>query len=296
MPSTTITEADSVCDELIPSPLEDSTSFDAPDNKKQIVAESHSPQAQLVTDGEVSKTCLLCDRNFETLSELSLHFVKHGLTDNALVKYGVHMIFCEVCGETFDSADVLEEHYNVKHIDHNEFVWSCDSCNEDFENEVELLVHDSNVHSDSVTPAGNNLQCLLCRKRTIIASKPLLAQHIAVHLMKKYACHLCKKQYCTRAALRLHHKAHNYNYECKVCGNPFATNSSLKGHMQNVHGSNRYICQFCGKIYSRKIGLTQHLHTHSDQKKYACELCPYRAHKGTDLQVRKIKNSINLSK
>lgn len=246
---------------------------------------------QAEQETEHPKTCVLCDRRFETISELSLHFLKHGLVDNLQIKYGIDMIFCEICGETFESADSLEEHCNDNHAGHNEFVWSCEACDIDFANEVELLIHESEAHFDvNVMLTGDNLQCALCPKE--FPSKYLLGQHITEHLMKKIPCRWCDKHYSTHAAVHRHHIAHNFQRECKICGKRLYNDRSLKYHMDRVHGNTKFVCAVCGKIFNGKPGLHLHMRIHTQEKKYSCDVCPYRTRKRGDLTVRKNNSSV----
>lgn len=217
--------------------------------------------------------CVLCYKTFKTLSDLTLHFIKHGLAESRMIQY---MIFCEVCGEVFDNTDLLEKH---QRIIHTRLAWPCELCQLNFANEVELLRH--NQSHDSITPdsacSEENLQCALCVKQ--LPNKHLLTEHIAEHLMKKFRCRICSKCYYTRAAFVNHLRIHNYKHECEICGWLFVSKAKLQIHIKGVH--------------DRISSLQSHGKVNNNRKKlHRCEFCSYHTARAGDLQVRAIQTFI----
>lgn len=236
--------------------------------------------------GDSVQLCVLCYKQFKTLSELTLHFIKHGLTESTVIKYEENTIFCEVCGEVFGEMDLLEKHHQISH---ERLTWTCELCDLNFANEVELLTHNKN-HVGFIPKSTcweENLRCPLCIKQ--LPNKHLLTEHIAVHLMKKFRCRLCTSCYCTHAAYMNHLQIHNYKHECKICGGFFVSKANLQIHVKGVHESSTARCNVCRKVFSSISSLRMHKKVHYQEKRYLCECCPYRTTSAGDLQVRPIK-------
>ncbi|KAF6022579.1 hypothetical protein EB796_019112 [Bugula neritina] len=74
--------------------------------------------------------------------------------------------------------------------------------------------------------------------------------------------------------------------KCQYCLNVFASNTTLKRHIQSIHleDSNHHLCIYCGKKFTRKDHLNRHLTTHIAGKskieaiietkaEFTCDVC-----------------------
>ena len=73
--------------------------------------------------------------------------------------------------------------------------------------------------------------------------------------------------------------------KCNICYQDYASISSLRAHMDNLHQNHRHKCDKCEKSFGRPTRLTEHIKLVHDKvkhvKPFECELCGESFRKST---------------
>ena len=104
---------------------------------------------------------------------------------------------------------------------------------------------------------------------------------IKCHNANRFQCNFCQKGFKEKRKLIYHQRIHtNERSEvCKFCKLTFTDPSTLRQHVNNVHGDNfkPFLCKKCGKRFAKMSVLQSHWKTHlvpvEDRKKYQCDFC-----------------------
>lgn len=253
---------------------------------------------------ELNYTCSICKRMYVHVSGLRKHMeihsnnIKHANTKKEIVKY--QCIFkCSDCGTLFGNTKKMFDHRIIKHpsmvqsafdIVTLDKVFQCEFCDFLFDDEINLLEHESK-HDSSV-----GFECTNC-----LISSPILKdilQHrdgecpyevysigTQIYLAKFFVCHECNEnfesveklfqhRYESMHLIALFNQTHHRNeYLCEKCGQNFPHSSDLAEHASNQHivfvpeissskGNRPFLCDICGKGYTQSSHLYQHLRFH----------------------------------
>lgn len=124
-------------------------------------------------------------------------------------------------------------------------IFQCTICNEQFEDIMELKVHNISTHFV--------LTCEKCYGH--VSSETELAAHD--DSQRKYECPECNEFRCTEESLKQHQdKAHGV-FVCKNCGKAFKSIHKLHLHEQKHMSKSE--CPKCGKIYNTKGFFLKHV-------------------------------------
>jgi KRAB domain-containing zinc finger protein len=98
---------------------------------------------------------------------------------------------------------------------------------------------------------------------------------------RRHQCDLCPLNFFTRREIRLHMAVHQKYREknslCVYCNKNFATEKSLKSHVDKIHlKQNLIYCERCGQAFVNSITYQTHVrHRHSGERPYKCDKCQY---------------------
>ncbi|XP_025832673.1 zinc finger protein 883-like [Agrilus planipennis] len=227
--------------------------------------------------------CDLCNKVFPNSLMVSIHFIYHILLEESIKNSELlqEWIFCNFCGQVFETEEGMDEHKQTKHDQSLNF--PCERCGISFDKDMDLILHEDQDHADY--DLKDTYQCPICGDS--FESKLLLLDHGVNHLMKKICCRACRLEFCTQASLNEHMKIHpRYKYVCNICGKCLSSSGALKSHMMGIHNKDSlYMCTTCGKCFKTGNRLRIHKEIHSAHKKYMCSYCGYRSHKSGDLKL-----------
>ena len=151
---------------------------------------------------------------------------------------------CDLCGQTFPTAQRLEAHRRQVHP-----TYTCTTCGAQFSSEEHLTEHEyehppaSGMNTTTGSEEGGHT-CGTCNRRFL--THAILQTHIQErHQQNTYTCNTCGRQYRTASQLHQHMAAH---FKCDICDKPFPTIEQRKSHTRQVHGhqATSTTCSRCG--------------------------------------------------
>lgn len=126
--------------------------------------------------------------------------------------------------------ELMESPFNIQPVLHGNFpeepqVWSCDHCEEEFENVGEFKSH-LKIHGATL----------------------------------RYPCSNCEKDFSSQLTLHRHQLVHlsQSPYKCDVCNQQFAYPTSLTVHIRTHTGEKPYRCGWCTQQFAQQSSCTQH--------------------------------------
>lgn len=99
-------------------------------------------------------------------------------------------------------------------------------------------------------------------------------------------CKECGKTFNRKDNLKRHMTVHTGEkpFQCKECDQGFTDKSNLKVHMRTHAGEVSYVCKYCKKCFNQQHHLTKHIYTHTGEKPFKCPACSYSCTSTTDLK------------
>ncbi|CAL8148601.1 unnamed protein product [Orchesella dallaii] len=151
---------------------------------------------------------------------------------------------CPICGVSFSSNYILEQHTIKKHPDgKSEGPFKCKfpTCNaEGMWDEPSLKGHIEENHGES-EESSNNVLCMICGR--VLSSSWSLKQHGLIHSGEKpHKCQFCNKSFPLKSTLKLHlftkHLVGAGTWKCEQegCNRVFANQKYFRIHMRSEHG------------------------------------------------------------
>ncbi|CAH0558344.1 unnamed protein product [Brassicogethes aeneus] len=272
--------------------------------------------------------CHLCDTDLESNLLFSLHYFEHIVLKQFLEK-NVNIHFCYICGYIQENEN-FTEHFIEIHPGYMVKQIQCSKCDE-VVNDCELVFHMFRNHDVSITQ--EKTKCALCGHK--FETNEFEDDHFCYHLTENLKCIPCDSKFATLHSLS-HHKitAHseqypvscvyctkpfknkhyldehvlfqhvtlsNHSATCRLCGKVLATKTSLRGHMDFVHGEKKHVCEVCGYSTSAKNDLLKHALTHTNTKPHKCnfERCDkeFATHSGLkEHQDRHVRRNVHTCK
>lgn len=172
---------------------------------------------------------------------------------------------CNICNQTFNNEAKLQRHFK-SHDNNGEY--PCQFCPKMCTNQMSLSVHIARKHNN------NYKTCSICK--SCLASEEALEEHIeAVHT--EATCELCGKVTKNKRNLLIHiQMIHSQikRFFCSVCNKGYFNNSDLKFHEKAVHEEpNKFQCEFCQFSSSYETSFKAHILKHQKNKPFKCEEC-----------------------
>ena len=211
--------------------------------------------AHLLTHtNEKPSKCSMCSYETKFGYELNVHrkdihgqFLKSG-------KLGLHK--CELCDYSTSAPGKLKRHL-ASHSDERPYACTFPGCNHRYKRLDSLKIHTTSAH----TPTYHHCPEPDCAYVT--KTKHLLGAHRRVH-KKLFPCHFpgCNRQCHSEVTLLNHQRFHDPNrkLQCVHCPLRFPTKSTLKHHIESVHGQGKRLqCPHCNKYSSSKYSLVGHI-------------------------------------
>ncbi|KAF9796758.1 hypothetical protein SFRURICE_001838 [Spodoptera frugiperda] len=256
--------------------------------------------------------CPYCDFEFKDMRTLDSH--------KKACKLVIRAFTCSQCEASFDVAEELTNHENLKH---SEVVYACSLCKCKFLTDLELREHRARVHGGiQCKKRRKHIECSLCN--IMFKSIKEMLEHEKSHDENDvYPCKVCSKKYKTLMKLYIHNQRHytdrvkcngcnkrvaasfypqhavrcpyaretTLGHVCEVCGKSFHLESLLKLH-QKVH-MDPEPCPHCNKVI-KPASLKKHMeqfHGESPKERPAgrvvieCNLCGHVVRKKCDLEA-----------
>ncbi|CAL8128451.1 unnamed protein product [Orchesella dallaii] len=196
---------------------------------------------------EECHVCHLCGKVLLNKNNLKIHIETHS---------GEKKFVCHLCSVKFTAKTTLKRHLNIKHGKEkgHEFTpggvtivksHSCmhPSCaNLKFDTEVELRLHVEQFHVNQ-RQEESQFMCNLCGK--VFANQARLTRHDLIHTKeKKHKCQVCSTAFAHKSSLREHLEAmhgvgkEKQYFECEQpnCGAAYKCRQYLYKHLRRVHG------------------------------------------------------------
>ncbi|CAL8076941.1 unnamed protein product [Orchesella dallaii] len=151
----------------------------------------------------VHQKCAFCKKQFETVSCLNIHIIKH---------IGEKPHFCDICDKEFPTRHGLQNH---KRLHTKQNLFKCTKCSKVCTKLENLQVHRLNHERKS-------FQCVICLK--MFASNKNLELHILMHVKEKpFFCSECDKEFKEKCALNLHLKRGQCSKKNVISSEPFSS-------------------------------------------------------------------------
>jgi len=207
--------------------------------------------------------CTVCNAEFATNQRLARHMRTHsglecttcGSTFRKRQNHQVHSTACSAAKSELESRGERREKATQ--------VWGlyCPTHHRWFSTDIALMKHHGECHS-SLTAASKMRSCDRCDKQ-FTKFHDLVAHKKAEH-PKAHVCTSCGKAYSTPSNLKAHEKLHHgpqCQFACTVegCSAKFTRESTLKVHINAVHGSKRFRCSACGDAFVYRQNLVAHV-------------------------------------
>lgn len=154
---------------------------------------------------------------------------------------------CQICQNSFDSADQLEvrlilisikhillivklfffqKHHETKCIKKESLTVQCSICSKDFQNPAALVMH-MKTHGEDV----EIFKCIFCSES--FKKTQLMKAHVKIHMKNgKFACPHCPKEFPEYGPIRKHIRTlhSTVRFQCHECGKDFKSKYKLKEH------------------------------------------------------------------
>ena len=191
-----------------------------------IISVQASSQHMRDVHEKLQTNCILCPKQFQDLSALTIHLWRH-----------------------------FQKLPNTQKWLENQF-WKCKICNQDLQGLKQFWDHHEQIHENG------QILCPGCEKQDF-PDRQSCKNHVKRHHGIKLPCEFCGKFFNEGTKMKRHvievHEGRK-NHVCKECGKSFARLEKLKQH-QNLHqdNSNRpFLCHQCGRGFGRQEHVTRH--------------------------------------
>ncbi|XP_033746013.1 uncharacterized protein LOC117331418 [Pecten maximus] len=232
----------------------------------------------LVKKKEKNFSCEICDKTFLLKRGLVLHRKVHEKTYIKRQKKAPNnkqllLQKCQLCGDEFQSQNVLKKHTNSFHVGH-----SCDICGQSIPGKLMLNFHKLAHEHES---RSGEFICDLCGEiyKTVVS----FHTHLKIHEDKErpFRCDICGRGYVGFRMLKRHLRESLHTDQATQ------NKSNLFDYHTNSQGKNQkrkklFKCRTCGRGFLNQCNLDKHCETHfsaslilpcSDTSDLSCDKC-----------------------
>lgn len=190
------------------------------------------------------KKCRLCGEMFDTRELLDEHMA----ANHDVVR---KMFECELCNKVFVGPTTFERHFkkvhmNGEHVEVDDRPYKCDLCQKTFKQFKSIKFHIGSAHADD--------ECLefTCQYCGIIFSR---LGRLDTHLQTEH-CDLLRKKGIKPVKPK--------PFSCDVCSKGFTLKNSLRNHLAVIHSRSDLLeqsfkCEHCGKLFAIRSRLEFHM-------------------------------------
>ena len=162
------------------------------------------------------------------------------------------------CQKEYSQRSVMLQHHKSVH-QAKPFLCTEDNCHHKYSSQKALKAHIKEHHKNVF-----KYRCQVCHQRFL--NKTQYSIHLTRHTnIKPFGCMNCKNaSYSTAAQLSQHVTMclSGSQFRCQICGKNFATQTTLRQHVQNVHqAKGEFKCDLYLRIYRQYASLYKHQRT-----------------------------------
>lgn len=265
--------------------------------------------------------CALCQHSFDDKTNLRSHHSKlhpHEVFSKSFHQreFGVlnEKICCEICSKVFASREGVKRHKELVHEKKPQVF--CEHCGDNFESLKLLQSHVKQNHIDTTSIESERV--IKRRRKT---TRPVKCEecgeiaygktglfthrwnkHFNIKIInRKYHCMLCEEVIkCSNSARRHYSQVHldgaKLIRSCLDCGLDFKLFEDFKLHVEETHeyGRNQFVCMVCGLLLYSSMELSLHTKLHravlEKDKKLSCDLCGFLAQQKVTLEVHMVNS------
>ena len=189
------------------------------------------------------------------------------------IKYNNHIHECQGsthryrcihpgCPKEYSQRSVMLEHHKSVH-QATPYLCTEENCQHKYSSQKALKAHIKEHHKSVF-----KYRCQVCNQRFF--NRTQYSIHLTRHTnIKPFGCMNCKKaSYSTAAQLSQHVSICLFGsvFRCDTCGKNFASQTTLKQHISNVHQfQGEFKCDLCPKVYRQYASLFKHKNTKHGQ-------------------------------
>ncbi|CAH0699609.1 unnamed protein product [Spodoptera exigua] len=214
-------------------------------NKKFPTRRSHREHTNRHLRNKELYSCSSCDWKTHSEKKAQTHTLKH---EN---KY-----MCRICPEIFDDPKSRKSHVYTKHCSKykctvcgaclaNQYTlerhlechkgvkrFSCSVCGEKFLQKATLIRHSLRKHKPDVLVDVGKTKCKICKR-----SYMNIGEHLKRHQIRNFACDICGQAYATKSTLNRHKQQKHFGrcFYCGICNKKYMQKSKMFTHMFKVH-------------------------------------------------------------
>ncbi|KAF9404769.1 hypothetical protein HW555_014178 [Spodoptera exigua] len=214
-------------------------------NKRFPTRRSHREHTNRHLRNKELYSCSSCDWKTHSEKKAQTHTLKH---EN---KY-----MCRICPEIFDDPKSRKSHGYTKHCSKykctvcgaclaNQYTlerhlechkgvkrFSCSVCGEKFLQKATLIRHSLRKHKPDVLVDVGKTKCKICKR-----SYMNIGEHLKRHQIRNFACDICGQAYATKSTLNRHKQQKHFGrcFYCGICNKKYMQKSKMYTHMFKVH-------------------------------------------------------------